>query len=373
MLLGMTGNSDDTPTSFIPPHDPAPSSSAPEVPPAEPAPAAFVPSDLKCPRCSYNLRGLPTTSACPECGAPLAGSPSPYPPVVIPQGVVEADQTCSRCSYNLRGLPTDGRCPECGTPVADSLRGILLGYASPEYLATIHSGLRIVLTAILVMVVLTVLMVAGAFIFRGSREVHVILEGLVFLNALAAIIGYWRYTEPDLGYVGRESPRAARKVVRVAVAIQAVASAVSPILLLMGAPTSLGMPPPGASTALTTLIVLAGIASLVSTCAFAVQFFAVMRYTRWMGERVPDFYIITRTRTYMWLLPVLYVVGSCVAIGPLIALVMYWNLLERLAKHLKAIRATGRPAYLKKMLPGGGTPIRPVVIADQGADPRAAP
>lgn len=356
MLLGMTGNSDDTPTSFIPPNEP-------QSPPTQ---AAVVPSDLKCTKCSYNLRGLSTEGLCPECGTPLAGSPSPYPPVVVPPGTVEADQTCSRCSYNLRGLPTDGRCPECGTPVADSLRGILLGYASPEYLATIHSGLRIVLAAILVMVVLTVLTVAGAFLFGGSREVQVILQGLIFLNALAAIIGYWRYTEPDLGYVGRESPRAARKVVRVAVAIQAIASAVSPILLLMGAPTALGMPPPGASTALITMIVLAALATLVSTCAFAVQFFATMRYTRWMGERVPDFYIISRTRTYVWLLPLLYVVGSCVAIGPLIALVLYWNLLERLAKHLKAIRATGRPAYLKKMLPGGGTPIRPVVVADKG-------
>lgn len=49
---------------------------------------------------------------------------------------------------------------------------------------------------------------------------------------------------------------------------------------------------------------------------------------------------------YRWLLPVIYVVGAIVVIGPLIALVMYWNLLDRVRKHLKSIEATGMPAEL---------------------------
>lgn len=31
-------------------------------------------------------------------------------------------------------------------------------------------------------------------------------------------------------------------------------------------------------------------------------------------------------------------------LGPLIALIIYWNLLDRMRKHLKSILATGRPA-----------------------------
>jgi hypothetical protein len=37
----------------------------------------------------------------------------------------------------------------------------------------------------------------------------------------------------------------------------------------------------------------------------------------------------------------LYTVGALILIGPLIALVLYWNFLDRMRKHLKAIEAGG--------------------------------
>jgi hypothetical protein len=74
-----------------------------------------------------------------------------------------------------------------------------------------------------------------------------------------------------------------------------------------------------------------------------------MRYTRWVAGRVPDAHMVGRTKTYMWLLPLLYTVGILIIVGPLIALVMYWNLLDRLRKHLTSIASTGQPAKLPKM------------------------
>jgi ACR3 family arsenite efflux pump ArsB len=67
----------------------------------------------------------------------------------------------------------------------------------------------------------------------------------------------------------------------------------------------------------------------------------------WLARRVPDQWIVKRATTYRWLLPVLTTVGVLlIGLGPLIALVLYWNLLDRMRKHLKAIVATGAPADL---------------------------
>jgi hypothetical protein len=46
---------------------------------------------------------------------------------------------------------------------------------------------------------------------------------------------------------------------------------------------------------------------------------------------------------------VLATVGALLLLGPLVALVLYWNLLHRMRKHLKAIVETGEPAQLPTM------------------------
>ncbi len=258
-------------------------------------------------------------------------------------GVVDHDRSCVRCSYNLRGLPIQGNCPECGNPVRDSLKGILLQFASPEYLAKIGKGLSFILNGILLMVATFV----GAFVVMatsGPAAVHsLIWQGIQLVSSIVIFVGYWMYTEPDPGFVGTETPGSARNVARVAAAASVVVLVLTTALEELGVISS----GPGGLTAGSFLSMLLG---LVSLAAWAVQFFAIMRYTRWVSGRVPDAYIVKRTKTYMWLLPVLNTVGIAILIGPLMALIMYWNLLDRLRKHLKAIRATGQPAALPKMV-----------------------
>jgi hypothetical protein len=77
---------------------------------------------------------------------------------------------------------------------------------------------------------------------------------------------------------------------------------------------------------------------------------AMLTQARFLGRRVPDRVIVDRAGRYRWLLPLISVVGVClVYLGPLIALILYWNLLDRLRKHVKMIQTAGRPAELKGM------------------------
>lgn len=266
-----------------------------------------------------------------------------------------APTPCVHCAYDLRGLNSDSSCPECGKPVADSLRGQLLQFASREYIRTIRRGHSYVLNGILLLIVLTVVMMAMTIASRAaappagtaSSWSSSTLSGIDFLaevgmTAVSFLImfGYWLATEPDPGFTGLEKPDASRIVVRWAVAIQAATQLLS-LLLKVAGPRILTSP------------ILTGLSIavyFVSMLAWVVQYFAMMRFERWLAGRIPDHFIIRRTVRYMWLLPVLQTVGLLlVGLGPLIALVLYWNLLDRMRKHLKSIEKHARPADLPKM------------------------
>lgn len=276
---------------------------------------------------------------------------APIPANIQPEltGSVDTDRGCVKCSYNLRGLPAAGVCPECGTPVAMSLRGILLQYAGKDYLETVRSGLSFVLNGILLMIIVNVLLfVAGMISASGTGVTSSTLSVLSAVAQLGVsvliLFGYWRYTQPDPGFLGNDYPDTPRKVIRAAVAVQAAAAVAQVLaqLALIALPITAG----GPMMMLMGLVVL--VVSLCGLVAWIVGFFGIMRYTSWMASRVPDQYIIKRCRIYMWLLPVIAVVGVVVLfLGPLIALVMYWNLLDRMRKHFKSILATGTPAALK--------------------------
>lgn len=260
--------------------------------------------------------------------------------------MVEGDRACVACSYNLRGLPVLGICPECGHPVMDSLRGILLEFASRDYLAKVGSGLSLVLNGILLMIVMRVLEFFGRMVLSA---VGVRLEGLSLLVSVIGLgvsamilFGYFRYSEPDPGFAGSESPDSARRVLRVAVIIQAAAALIEFLMQVVLWATTI------TSLAVSLLSTAAVVFSLI---AWVVQFFAVMRYTEWLAKRVPDHFVVARTRRYRWLLPLISVVGAvAMMLGPLLALVLYWNLLHRVRIHTRSILKTGRPAKLRGML-----------------------
>lgn len=259
------------------------------------------------------------------------GLDQPPAPDSPPPSTVLRDTACSGCSYNLIGLPLAANCPECAMPIGQTLRGRLLPYASPEYRHEVQAGLGLVLNGTLLMIVLLVVTFAVAIVQLGVGA-RGILEIAQFGISLMILLGYWRYTTPDPGFALTEQSNSARVVARVAVAVAAVCMLITSVGRFMLAPL------PGAAPEIrgALAIVVVG-AAFLYTIAWLVQFFAIMTYTAWIAGRVPDADIEKKARRYRWLLPVVYLLGSLIVIGPLIALVMYWNLLHKLRRQIQAM------------------------------------
>lgn len=255
--------------------------------------------------------------------------------------LVDSDRSCVKCGYNLRGLAYTAKCPECGTDVQMSLRGILLQFADREYLDKVLTGHSWVLNAILVSIVLMVvnIFVAVALKIPGTE---VAVSGLSIFISIWSFLGYLKLTEPDPMFTGTERPDSARQVVRIAAMVSIAANTLA---VIVG-----GIALAGGGVGALPVVMISGALAVLGYIAFAVQFFAMMNYTMWLARRVPDQWVVKRATTYRWLLPVLTTVGVLlIGLGPLIALVLYWNLLDRMRKHLKAIVATGAPASLPSM------------------------
>jgi hypothetical protein len=64
-----------------------------------------------------------------------------------------------------------------------------------------------------------------------------------------------------------------------------------------------------------------------------------MLYASWLAPRLPDPEMTKRSKQYMWLLLLIYVIGLCdLGLGPLVATIMYLLFLNRLRLALRWIR-----------------------------------
>jgi len=251
------------------------------------------------------------------------------------------DRYCIQCAYHLAGLPITGPCPECGTPVELSFREPTLANASPVYLDALKSGLTLVLNSILVTVAISIIALILVFSIGPSPAFNIIAEFFVLALSAVGLLGYWLFTQPDPSQVALEKTSSARAIVRITVITGAALAALSFMATLAGSTLS-------SPNALAIASGLSGIFSIVEFVTAAVLFFGVLRYSRWLATRIPDEFLLTRSKRYMWLLPLLYTVGAlALFLGPLIALVLYWNFLNRLRTHIRSIIASGLPANLK--------------------------
>ncbi len=292
-----------------------------------------VPSlDRVCPSCQ-SLLGPDDVDLCPACTSALAE---------IPQPTHARAPMCIICGYDSQGLPRSGKCPECGTPVEQSYLPDLLANRSPAYLRQLRSGLSWVLNGILAYFIL---LIGGIFVgiiaaamaggvAGGAVTANTVQLSLQFLGiacAMAIFFGWWRLTTPDPGKMDSQFDLKSRQVIRVTVIVQAAASLITFAVsaVAFGAP-NLSMP----------LMMVSGAVGLASGVAWITQFFAAMLYVRWLARRVPDRKLHDKAKRFMWLGPLLYTVGIVLlGLGPLIALVMYWNMLDKLRKHIKTMLA----------------------------------
>lgn len=250
---------------------------------------------------------------------------------------LDHDRPCLSCGYNLRGLPTSGSCPECGTPVERSLRGNLLLYSSPDYVASLHRGVFLIQAGIITTILSSVTIVGLYFaIDQGLTVIDVSdmnLIGMVFTIATgaASVIGWWLLSTPDAAVLGSATGQRPRRIVRIAVIASTAAAVLEHILSLAGFAAVQWFSPTGHPLEL----LMMG-ATLAPWIAYIVWFFAAMHYILWLAPRLPSAKAISSARTLEWVGPVISVF-LCV-LGWLIALVMYYNLLDEVRLNLRRIR-----------------------------------
>jgi hypothetical protein len=253
------------------------------------------------------------------------------------------DVPCLSCGYNLRGLSDSGRCPECGTPIVRSLMGNLLEFSSANYIESLRRGATIVKASILLSIISTLLLlllsILNAAVVTASGALHTAIQtaygvaAVVCLgSSVAFYAGWWLLSDPDPAIVGSETGATHRRVLRVTAAAGAATTALSSVAQL-GAPAPASAAMPGG--VIGTITMAAGIAG---TIAWIVMYFASMRYARWLAPRLPDPWVDARAKLLTWLGPVLYIFGC--GVGAIVALVFYWNLVERIRAHLSRIRET---------------------------------
>lgn len=161
---------------------------------------------------------------------------------------------------------------------------------------------------------------------------------------LVMVLGWWWFTSPDPALPQSERGDGPRRVIRSVVVLVAI-SAIPNLWLGTGAARGLvagmffgGIP---LSPGVLGLLGLVGLAELAPIA----RFFAAMLYLRWMAPRLPDQLVEERSRLYIWLLPLIYVLGTCVVVGPLVAAVLQGLLLYRVRRDLDEapMRVDGGP------------------------------
>lgn len=319
------------------------------APPPRRAPRRRLGVSVRCVHCGCDLIGRAFDDDCPDCHAPVADSardPSADPNASRPAGPLH----CIECGYDLEGLPADSRCPECATAIERSRSGALLANAGDAYLKTLRTGARLIVGALLASVILTLATLGagiafgllGALTAPGPGGPALGAAGaLITINIVAAIggvaiaiasfAGWWLLTQPDPAFSGRDKGQTARRLVRIAVGVRAVVTVAQlPVTLLstgtIGAPTA------------SPIFLLSILAGLAAAGAWILQFFASMRYIQWLARRIPDQRMHKTAGQYMWVLPLVYILGlACLGLGPLVAFILYLILLEQLRRRITAV------------------------------------
>ena len=206
---------------------------------------------------------------------------------------VGQDVPCRRCGYNLRGLPLLSRCPECGTAVGVSVHGDLLRYSDPQFVTTLHKGVRLMLWSILVTVIGIVALLVTNMINR-SAGLSFGARMLPLAGSVLNVIGAWLLTTPDPSGIGEDRYGTARKVIRFSLG----AAVLNDIINFEG---QVAVPP-------AVYMVLQVVGGL-SAVAGLVGLFAQLHYLEKLATRLPSDALSDRSRRIKWGLSIAYAVG----------------------------------------------------------------
>ncbi len=256
-------------------------------------------------------------------------------------GRVTDEIGCIRCGYSLLGLPLTGVCPECSTPVEKSCRGDLLRYSDPLYVRSLYVGSLCVVVCILLLVlvfigsiVLGVLAPIANLSLSATSALTFLSQIVTVLVSLGMAYGWWRLSERNPAAIDSSRDSTARMFVRVTAAVNAGFTLLQFILeMVLGFSAY-------SSTSGFGMMSLYMLLSLGGIVVFAVAFFSQMKYLQWLGPKIPDPWVTKRAKLMMWLGPLLYIVGApCLMLGPLVALILYYNMVTKVRGNLRQILA----------------------------------
>lgn len=223
-------------------------------------------------------------------------SPPPAPPS---PGEVQTDAAgriaeqvhCRDCGYSIFGLPINGDCPECGTSIAWSVRGNLLAYSDPAWLAKLAASMGWLIAWAFASIASG--FVAGAV---GAATSSTVPESV--LNAIVSallLIGLWLFSAPEPNV--HEGPGInARKLIRLGIAVNAVVSVFG---LLAGTL--------GSQTINPSWLVPITIGGMMVAIISVASFIAAFVHGQRLALRIPDPSLASQTRIVMWGLISLYV------------------------------------------------------------------
>lgn len=253
--------------------------------------------------------------------------------IAAAERLASKDVPCLRCGYNLRGLKPEGVCPECGATIQRSLHGNLLIYSAPQYVTTLHAGIVCILLAILLLVtggvILFITLIVVEEWYGVGHWLPSVIDGMIIFGnvtlSVLSVAGWWLFSAPDQAILGHDTGDTPRKVLRVTVVVSAA-------VLVINTVGEFGM------YQYMAFDVIEGISSSAGSMAWIVSFFASLLYVRWLAKRLPSPVIVERANQYLWLLPLIFILGFCVVmLGPLIATIIYLVLLNDVRAHLRRI------------------------------------
>lgn len=277
------------------------------------------PTHINCLSCNYNLVGIDLAGLCPECGNRIL-------------------EKCFWCDYDLTNTAPEANCPECGVPAIGSIGDGILATAPDAILTTIYKGLRLA-TALIPISILWIIVVGfiiARYLINLDSTIFDFWLALLLLVSklliLAMIFGWWKLASPIPGLPKSIAGSPQRKFLSITLIVFASIIAISiPISFI---PTN---PDPAAPSELIGYLKIGiGLAGLLSLIVF---YFAQLWYMQWFTKLIKNQMMHKRAKYMIWLGPLIMVVGSMILfIGPIIVLVLYWDMLEHLRKDLKAIR-----------------------------------